>query len=318
MPDLTGTITTHLASGQPAFTTVTPCGPLVPSRPIPRDYAHRVYRQRHMVERTSYAAPTADSVNAVLVAESPAVTAYCCGDENFSDEPFGDIITFDRVWSTMPAARTEPGGTYAYAFPAIPTGSLGSPATVTAFSSASASRGYYTAPVFTVAAHGYAVGDLISVRLDFANLENAGGAVKVVSVTTDTFTTEGIQLFIDRGSLTSAPFNPGAFSTGTAAKLIIGRSAPRTIPSDTLALYSYALPGVTSGVATADAFPSDRVFSIIESDGEEVQTLSATSTPTADQYRALVVAGEYIVASSEISVYLGNVLQKRTLCVRAQ
>lgn len=271
-----------------------------------------------MVVRTSYAAPTADAVNAVLSAETPAVTAYCCGDENFADEPFGDIITFDRVWSTIPAARSEPGGTYAFAFPAIPTGSLGSPKTVTAFTSASNARGYYTAPVFTVAAHGYAIGDLISIRLDFANLTNAGGAVKVVSITTDTFTTEGILLYIDRGSLTSPPFNPGTFSTGTASKLIIGRATPRTIPSDSLALYSYALPGVTANVSTADAFPSDRVFNIIESNGAEVTTLSATTTPTADQYRAQVVAGDYIVASSEISIYLGNILQRRTLCVRAQ
>lgn len=111
MSDITGSISTHLGAGQSPFTTAVAVGPLVPTRPIALDYTHFIYTQRYMVDRTSYAAPTASAAHPVIT------TAYCIGDSNFAEAgEFGDVITFDRAWSTIPA-NVDDYATMAYQFP---------------------------------------------------------------------------------------------------------------------------------------------------------------------------------------------------------
>jgi hypothetical protein len=106
MSDHSGTITTHLAPGQPAFNTVQPTGGLVPDNTIPRDPTALIWSQPHQVDRSGYTAPTLNAKNVTYD------TAYLIGDSGFGGE-FDDTLTFTRRWATKPATR------YTYARAAV-------------------------------------------------------------------------------------------------------------------------------------------------------------------------------------------------------
>lgn len=82
--------------------------------------------------------------------------------------------------------------------------------------------------------------------------------------------------------------------------------------------YDYWLPGVTLGVTTFDDIPILQAERILDSSGNETDRYSATSSPTAAQYRARVAAGEWIVVEpSIIRRWMGNIYERETRHIRA-
>lgn len=252
---------------------------------------------------------TAYSASANFGGSPPTIgSAYCVGETTPQLGEAG-VVEFMRFWANIPAARSRAAGTYSFRFPGLPNGLVGSPAAITAMSPSSSAGGFAYSPVFTSAAHGFAVGDRLYLTLNYtAGLRIV--TVNVTAVTTNTFTTTDIWLYAGSGG------DIGTFSSGTASELILARSA-RTIPADSIEVFSYALPGVTSGIATSADFRPDVIFEpVVTATGESTDTLSASTTPTADEYRAQIEAGSYVVAESGIRIWRGNILERRTVMVR--
>lgn len=277
------------ASGQPAFTTAVSVGlPVYLSAPE-SSTEFQGARQRYWQVATAYSPAALNTVATYL-----ATTCYLVGEGGFSDVR-GGVAEFTREYRRIPSARTIPLGTYAFKFPASPFAAAGSAKTITAA----------TGTTFTSAAHGYSAGTYILLSATYS-----GGSISVrgaiTSVTTDTFV------------LNVAYIPSGTFSSGTATEISRGRATSQTLPSSAIEVFSYALPGVTSGVSTIQDFKADDIFKVIvTASGEEVDTVSAATTPTATQYGAMVSSGSYIVAESGVKVWAGNILEKRTVMVVA-
>lgn len=266
-------------------------GPLVYNYPfsVQNDLSHFVASQKYIQQAESYAPPTL-SVSRTL----KSVSAYSVGDTD--PEPIdGGCVSFDRMWSTIPATRTVPRGTYAFQFPAVGAVPLGSSKTITAVSG----------NVYTSEAHGYSVGAFVIISLVYS-----GGSVtargRLTAVTTDTFT-------ITLGFVPS-----GTFTSGTVQSAGAGRTSSKSIPATSIEVFSYALPGVTSGVTTIQDFRADEIFKVVDAaTGEETDVTGAGTSPTESEYIAMISAGSYLVAESEVRLYRGQILERRTLMVQA-
>lgn len=301
-------IRTFTAAGQNAFTTATRVyGPII-SYPYPRDLTLKTITEKWWITATSFSPLALDTAHGTISG------AYLVGESDFVRMD-GGILEWTRTYSTVGATRSDPNGTYAFPFPGLPTGSIDATKTITSISNTSGADPYLINPTFTVSTHGYSVGDLVFLSLVYTSATTASFS-KITAITTNTFTTQSILLFIDRSSDGSGTI--GTWSSGTSQKSIRGRSQSVTLPADSIAIYSYALPGVTSGISTASDFIADDRFRPLDLNGDEVSILDATSTPTASDYRLLIRANSYIVADSAISIYMGNILQKKTLMVLAK
>ncbi len=103
MPDTSGTLTSHLAAGQPAFTTATRVGGYQVERPFfPEDPAALLISAPYEIELTSYAPAAENSANADFAG------SYFTGDGPLEDIGMG-MCRFIRSWATVPATRTLPG-----------------------------------------------------------------------------------------------------------------------------------------------------------------------------------------------------------------
>jgi hypothetical protein len=267
------------------------------------DLVSVIARQKYQQLWDNYAPPTQSSTITI-----GAVTAYLTKDDIPQDIGAG-LCSFTREWRSIPAARSVPAGTYAYGFPGLPVGTLGSPSTITAMSPTEADVGTISAPVFTVAGHAFTVGQLLRVSVTWTSLTRIN-TVRVIAITTNTFTTTSFFIFWGTGDY-------GTFSTGTATPFQTGRE-PKTLITDTIDSFSYALPGVTSGITIAGDFRPDPLFApFITSTGEETDTLSSLTTPTDSAYRTLVASGEYVAIESSIVLLAGQILERKTKLGRA-
>ncbi len=266
-------------------------GPILYEYPFAEqgDLTHFVARQKYRQIAESYAPPTL-SVASTL----KAVSAYSVGDGAPTLADAG-LVEFSRRWATIPASRTVPRGTYAFLFPAVPAVPVGATKTITAVSG----------NVYTSTAHGYSVGSYIIISLVYS-----GGSVtargRLTAVTTNTFT------------ITLAFVPSGTFTSGTAQLAGAGRSVAKSVPSTSIEVFSYALPGVTSGITTVQDFRADPIFKVVDATtGDDVDYVGAGTSPTESEYVAMISAGSYVVAESEVRLYMGQILERRTLMVAA-
>ena len=236
-------------------------------------------------------------------------SAYCIGDTEPQPADAG-LVSFTRMWANIPASRTVPTGTTLYQFVGLPGGVTGALKTVTAITFGSVST------VLTVAAHGYSIGDFIYASATFGS----GGFTTTLSewcaitaVTTDTLT---ISNWAWVGAFT---FYSGSVASGDIyRKTFQGKTT-------TFTRYDYALPGVTSGISTAIDFSASPEFKPVAtatgqsiSDYEDLQNkLSTATTPTDAAYRTMIKNRDLLVAESDIAVWLGSILERKTLMVRA-
>ena len=233
--------------------------------------------------------------------------AYCIGDTEPQPAEAG-LVSFTRMWANIPASRSVPTGTTLYQFVGLPAGITGATKTITALSALTAST------TITVAAHGYTAGYFVYMAITYT----FGGTITVYttqpifSVTTDTFTVGPI------------PYATGVFVSGTVSRGDPYRATYQG-KSSTITNYDYALPGVTVGVASAiDFLPSPKFNPIVITTGQSVSdyadfgnVLSEFTSPTAIQYRALIASKALISTESDIAPWMGSILERKTLMVRA-
>jgi hypothetical protein len=234
--------------------------------------------------------------------------AYCIGDYDLSEAESG-LVSFTRKWSNIPAIRTEPNGSTLFQMVGLPAGVAGSTKILTACSVSG------NTATFTSTAHGYLVDDSIFmwVTCTISGVDASTATnYKVTAVTTNTFSVIGAALFSN------------SLVYGNALKVLPYR-ATKQVKTTSYMRYDYALPGVTSGITAFDDFTPEKSFDpILVTTGQSISdfadlanTLGPLTAPTDTQYIAMIKAGDFIVAESNISTYKGNILQRATLMVRA-
>jgi hypothetical protein len=260
-----------------------------------------------LVATTAYAALTANAVTSFA-----AATYYYQGDRGFSDLG-GGLTKFTRAFSLVPSTRIVPGGTYATTIYGLTSTTTGTSQSVTVSLATATSN-----PVVavTMTAHGFTTGDfcLLDFRYTAVNLgitysRRFVGSVAVTVTGTDTFTFR----FFDILGWFSASFVSGTGRAFSPAR------QPKTEVVPTLIQFDYALPGVTPNITTALDFGSAKIFQPINAgSGTDTQSLDAGTVPTAAEFRAMIAAGELIVAESAVQTWKGRILERRTVLLRAQ
>jgi len=292
-----------LGSGQPAFTTATQDGDYTVEYPLgASEPTHLLIRARFKIYRTSYSRPAA---NTTLTYGS--ATAYFLDDTDFTDER-GGLQSFTRLWATVPASWTEPGGTYAYSFPAFTAATtFGNSFAVTAIA---ASAAYY---VLTTTATGISSADQIYLNLNY---------VRSAQNYQLTFTTSAVAAS-SGSSVTVSNILPGqnVFTsvTGTVRKGNRGRGTPTAYSVDSFVVHDYALSSEAAQDTDLPQIPAFSPVSVsLGASGLEVTTLSTGTLPTAANYESMVAAGSFLVAlPSERRRYLGNIYERTVRLVRA-
>jgi hypothetical protein len=295
------------AAGQNAFTTETRVSDYVITQALgANEPTALLISAKYWQTRANYARPAANTVLTYDNGAGADVTAYFIDDTEFTDQG-GGVQEWTRTWATVPASWMEPGGTFAFTFPAyISPIAFGTLYSVT---NANTNGNYYD--LATNAAN-IAATDTFLLDLNYVrNSQNYHV----------TFQTDA--KFAGTGTLVPiAKVLPGAgtFSgvTGTLQEVRIGRSLAETLEVDSYLIHDYALASET----TADILlPQIDRFSPVNSSGYAVEALSTgtATTPNSATYGAMVAAGTLITARrSDRRKYAGNIWERTTLVVAAR
>jgi hypothetical protein len=291
-----------LAPGQPAFTTEVQQGDYETEPALGANEPTALFiRGRFQIYRANYARPAANTTLSY-----GAATAYFVDDTDFRDLR-GGLCEFTRTWATIPASWQEPGGTYAFTFPAY----VSPIAFGTLYSVTAAYQNGNYANLMTNAAS-IAAGDTMLVDLNYVR---ANQNYHHTFQATAAFAGDGTRVPVAN----NLP-GFGAFSgvSGTLQEVRIGRTTPEAIEVDSFLLHDYAIADET----TVDLLlPQVDRFSPVNNSGYAVETLSTgtSTTPNSTTYGSMVAAGTLIVARrSDRRKYAGNIWERTTLVVAAR
>lgn len=296
------TIFEKLAPGQTAFTTEVQQGDYVAEQALGANDPTALHiMARFQIYRASYARPAANTTLSY-----GGSTAYFDTDDGFTDLR-GGLCEFTRHWYTVPATWQEPGGTFAFTFPAyISPIAFGTLYTVTG---ANTNGNYYD--LLTNAAS-IAAADTFLLDLGYVrNVQN----YHVTFQTDAKFAGNGTRVPIAKVLPGS-----GAFSgvTGTLQEVRLGRYLAETLEVDSFLIHDYAI----CDESTADILlPQIDRFSPVNNSGYAVESLSTgtATTPNSSTYGSMVAAGTLIPARrSDRRKYAGNIWERTTLVVAAR
>ena len=290
-----------LGAGQTAFTAEAQDGDYVTEYPLgAAEPTHVLIKAVFKQFRADYTRPAANTTLTY-----GGLTAYFIDDVGFTDER-GGLCSWTRLWATIPASWSEPGGTYAYAFPAFTAVySLGNTFPV---SNIVANASNYSV---NTNATGISTSDDVFFDLNYVrNSQN----YHVTFTTPALFASSGVNVTIP-GILPGT----GSFSgpTGTVRKGNKGRDLPATDSVDSFVLHDYALSSET----TLDTdLPQIKAFAPITAGvPTETQYLVSTTLPSTTQYQSMISAGTLIVVQpSDRTRYLGNIYERTTRLVKAK
>lgn len=295
------------AAGQNAFTTETRVSDYIIEQALgANEPTALIISARYWQTRADYARPAA---NATITYDNGAgsdVTAYFVDDVEFQDLG-GGVQEWRRTWATIPATWQEPGGTFAFTFPAyISPIAFGTLYTVTG---ANTNGNYYD--LLTNAAS-IAAADTFLLDLGYVrNVQN----YHVTFQTDAKFAGNGTRVPIAKVLPGS-----GAFSgvTGTLQEVRLGRYLAETLEVDSFLIHDYAI----CDESTADILlPQIDRFSPVNNSGYAVESLSTgtATTPNSSTYGSMVAAGTLIPARrSDRRKYAGNIWERTTLVVAAR
>jgi hypothetical protein len=235
-------------------------------------------------------------------------SAYFIGDYNHSVD--GDMITFDRQYANIPSSSTINSGTEIYSFPGLP--SVAGSALNISINSISVSNNQTTLTL--ASAHGMSVGEYAFIAykatrtIGYVTYTSYyySYAKAITGTTGSTFVVKG---GIEGQTLVSTgTFRPNA----TRGRSQVSRTSPTEIVRD------YFLPNVSAGITEPQDITLSQPFVAYRySEGNEVKTLSTTTTPTASEYRDIVATDGYLTRSTDVKKWKGNILVRETKQIRA-
>ena len=234
--------------------------------------------------------------------------AYHIGDYDHSVK-HGVFRLFVRRFCNIPQTTTDSAGTELFTFPGLPiVPGVGQANIMTA-----ASGTYRECSLTTTNPHGLSAGDNFRIYALFTytyyglifRSTYAGNKVALAGTTGSTINF--------RGNLLRATFVEGAIYPNSAR----GRRQLNTA-SATQIVREYFLPGVTTGITTAQDIPIEPPFKAFSfSTGAEVNNLSLDSTPTSLEYNSLVNNDSSLIMQENIKQWFGNITVKESKQIRA-
>lgn len=235
--------------------------------------------------------------------------AYFVGDYN-KTKIEGGLVRFDRQFANIPLPTIDPAGSEIFTFPGLPyTAGTG---TLITINSVSSSNNVLT---FNLAsAHGMVNGD--NFRYYFRGTITAYGATysnfyygNGVCLTGTTGSTIKIRTYIP----SDFTFTFGAiYPFASRGRKQVSRK------SSTQFEYDYFLPGISTGITKAQDISLPQRFEAYRySEGNTVETLSTVTTPTANEYNAIVDDDGFLVLDSGIDRWKGNIIRRIAKSIRA-
>jgi hypothetical protein len=274
----------------------------------------------------TYVAPTLDTVDIEYDGSTAALPrAYCTG-VGAIDHVDGELMRYEVYFNTVPNTHEE-GETYSFRFPGF--GGTYTPATktITNMVLSGTSNAYSKSGTRYVEAHGFAVGAFVTESLTF-RVRYVGGterdvsfqqSVRIDSVFTNSYSAR-TSLPTWNGPIAtgflSVRFISGKVYTGGGTSLP-GRGAVSRVAHSRVT-YTYFLPGVSDGIAALSDVTVLQPITFIGADGQETDTLSATTRPTQAEYQAAMAAGEEFVIESSYSQWSGNIYRMMTRTIPYQ
>jgi hypothetical protein len=229
--------------------------------------------------------------------------------ENVPPQPLGGgACKFTRRWAQIPEARREYEG---YSFTKFGIEYSSYFVGLKDVSSAYITGGVYR--IVTTADHGFSVGDPVIVKYTVTDqvnnwnftyqLESFRTVLNVVNTTT-----------FDVQLVTSS-FGPVSIYQCSAPNY---SREPFTKVVSSWLQYEYFLEGVSTGINSFLDIPVEQAFTVIDSAGNETQTLSESTTPSIADYKLMIANKVPIVAEeSVVQRWEGNIYQKITRYVYA-
>jgi hypothetical protein len=281
------------------------------------DSATKVYHMICQQAQSSYSASQLDLDDTMSSATSAGVislpftadaSAYFVGDFNHSPID-GGMVEFERVFANIPADRdNEFSGTQVFSYPGIAitdediTG--GSNRTISGISGY-ASQGI---SIITVGSTGtMAVGDLVYISATWT------GTIGIAF--------NGLRSIISKSPTTiTVPYMiPGTtFTGGTLTELVRQPRAVDSKVTGSVVDVSYYLPGVTAGISDALDVVIDDTFIVMNTATmQKSDILSIFTVPSASEYETKVTNDDFLIVSSEVSRWKGNIIKKENRKVRA-
>lgn len=252
---------------------------------------YHIICEQYDVNYSPLALDTALSATAVngLPSEYANAQAYHIGDFN-KQKLDGGLVRFDRQFATIPATRNNIlTGTIAYTYPGIAASTDGGvTSTITAISGS-------TITASTSASAGDSIYFNITTTASGITLTTSGFGTALAGTSSSQIVTDGFSSI-------------GTFSSGNVTVLASNVRAPLNAAAGSFTTYSYSMPENFYNVAPSDIFTPSK------------STLSSATIPTASAYQTLIddnTESGFILISSEITKYAGNIVQKADVKVKA-
>ena len=242
---------------------------------------------------------------------SADANAFHVGDYNHSITD-GIFRRFDRRFAQIPQSNAIPSGTEIYTFPGMIAAATTTP-TLNISNISTGTNDFADQTITTSADHNLSVGDLTKISAQFIYTVNTYNYTynvfrfaRVETVpTTTTFTTRMLAI----GTYQSGGI---VYPRATRGRRQVSRSSTTQIVRD------YFLPGVTTDVSQIQDIELQQQFRpYYFAEGNDVDTLSAATTPTNDEYNTLINNNGFVIMSEDIKKWMGNIYVKESKQIRA-
>ena len=235
-------------------------------------------------------------------------SAYFVGDYDHSISD-GVLITFDRQFATIPQKTFEPAGSEIFTFPGLPA-TVGTNVPIGLLSLTTSGQ---TRTLQLALAHGMAAGDNFRfyIKGTYGTGLNFGVSIfgnSVCKSPTSGSTITFVSYLPTNFTLASGNVIPFA----TRGRKQVSRKATTQLEND------YFLPGISPNVATSQSIPLPQKFeAYYYAEGNTIESLNSTTTPSSEDYNALVDSDGFLVLDSGISVWKGNIIRRTVKSIRA-
>ncbi len=240
--------------------------------------------------------------------EHPTSGGFYLVEESTPSDMGGGMVRFTRTWSQIPAARTD-FESFAFTFPGLAAGVLYEVKEVSG-NTGTTSGG--TTTLTTTASHGIAVGDTVRIRYNaFDSVQQYTRTTIRTALTGTTGSTLVVDQIVDT-------FDAQPLYYFWVQQIEIGRD-PITETVASQLTYDYFLPGVSPGVNSFNDITLVVKEVILDGDGLQTDTYTDETSPSITDYRAIVAAGESIVAEdSVVRRWRGPIVERVTRYVKAK
>lgn len=284
------------------WTTAAVHGPKRWHTPFPGTSERVAFEQTYRQYAANFSAVTVGTAH-------PSVSGFYLASEGNYQGLDAGVQEWVRTYAKIPSSRTE-YGSHVYTIPGITPDDL---ATVNHISGTPSDIGGGLIRITTTGAHGLSVDDIVIITYQIQMATNPSfvpilyNARTIVAVTSTTL--DVAEISDPRGSIIDW------FSVTYG---VVGRD-PMQFPVPCRIQYDYFMPGVSPDITTPNDIPIITAVRIMSNDGTETQYYSSVTTPTVEDYMALVDAGEWVVAvDSTLRRWMGNIYERETLYVQAR